>query len=301
MRYLMSCVFAIVLTLSANESKATFVPEEEIDWDSLSFGPSNTSESEFRAILNSIQKSYETVVKSFGGNLAITGEWNNEKLNAGANQMFGSWKVQITGGLARRPELTQDGFALIVCHELGHHLAGFPFSTSGSPFGGVWAANEGQSDYFSTQVCARKLWAPELEKNASFRDQVSDFVREQCHTTWSSEADRDLCYRVTAAGQSVALTMAVLMNKPAPKFETPDPAVVNKTNSAHPAVQCRMDTLFQGAICPMSFGEDLIPGKTAPGGPHEQNAERESAVRTCTNLSSQYIGRRPACWFKARF
>ena len=69
--------------------------------------------------------------------------------------------------------------------------------------------------------------------------------------------------------------MAGILNKPAPTFATPDPAVVPKTSDAHPAIQCRMDTIFQGAICPETFGEDLIPGKGAREGLQSEEAERE--------------------------
>ena len=55
--------------------------------------------------------------------------------------------------------MTPDGFALVLCHELGHHLAGNPRVQA-------WAANEGQSDYFSTQSCARELWSGETAENA---------------------------------------------------------------------------------------------------------------------------------------
>jgi hypothetical protein len=65
---------------------------------------------------------------------------------------------------------------LIICHELGHHVGGFPF-VSGTPFGGYWAATEGQSDYYSTQVCARTMWDKETAINAGFTERVS-FVTE---------------------------------------------------------------------------------------------------------------------------
>lgn len=285
--------------VSSSLAQATFVPEEEIQYKSLKPGPSNMDEAQFKALLNQIQSSYTDVVKFHGGTLAIAGDWKSEKLNAGATQLMNFWRVVISGALARRPELTPDGFTLIVCHELGHHLGGYSFSHPVNPILGVWAANEGQADYFATQVCARKLWNNEKEKNASFRSQASDFVKNRCDTAWNTQEDRDACYRISVASQSVAATMAALMNKPMPSFETPDPARVDATSDNHPAVQCRMDTSFQGAICAMPHDEKVIPGKKTAGGPFAAEAEREAFLYSCR--ASEPFGYRPACWFKQSY
>lgn len=279
---------------------AEFLPEESLRNPAPAVGASDTSETEFHSVIRGIQDAYADSVKAKGGTLSIRGDWRSDKLNAGATQVGSSWQVVITGALARRPELTADGMALILCHELGHHLAGFPFAAAGNPFQKAWAANEGQSDYFSTQVCARKIWAGEREKNAAFRESTPDYVRERCDTAWGEQGQRDLCYRVSAAVKSMTDTMAGILGKPRPEFSTPDPAVVPKTSDAHPAIQCRMDTVFQGAICPAEFGEDLIPGKGVREGIHSPEAERESALRTCTAHSGHVFGLRPLCWFKPR-
>ena len=81
------------------------------------------------------------------------------------------YKVIMFGGLARRPEITADGFLLVVCHELGHHLAGYPFIDD-------WAANEGQADYFATQSCTKNIWQNDNETNSTFRVRV-DYVAKK--------------------------------------------------------------------------------------------------------------------------
>lgn len=284
----------------AGTAQATFVPEEEIHYDALPFGASNMDEAQFRQIIADITTAYSPAVATNGGKLSINGDWKNEKLNAGATQQFGNWQVVITGGLARRPELTPDGFALITCHELGHHLGGFPFGSGGFNPGGVWAASEGQADYFASQVCAKKLWRNDREKNASFRATVSDYVKERCDAVWGSEDEQNLCYRTMAGVDSTTHTMAVLMKKPIPEFQTPDPAKVDKNFSAHPQPQCRMDTGMQGALCTASWNENFIPGKKAPGGVEGIGAEEEAARASCTKSMGYILGMRPLCWFKPR-
>ena len=137
-------------------------------------------------------------------------------------------------------------------------------------------------------------------KNATFRASVPILVHEHCDTAWDLEEDRDLCYRVNAAVKSMTETMAGILGKPAPDFATPDTTLVPKTIDAHPPVQCRMDTVFQASLCAEDFGADIIPGKNVRDGVNSEEAERESARRTCTALSNHVIGLRPRCWFKPR-
>jgi hypothetical protein len=281
-------------------SEASFLPDSLQGKVIPSDGPSNITESQFNAIVQRIQRSYQEVVKQQGGTLTVAGSWRSEQLNAGAQQLMGQWRVVISGALARRTELTPDGFTLILCHEMGHHLGGFSFAPPNGPFDGIWAANEGQADYFATQVCARKLWAQEGEINGGFRATVDPFAKERCDTAWGRPNDQDLCYRIVTAAISVTNTMAALKKLEAPKLDTPDPKRVSQTDNAHPAPQCRLDTSFQGALCPVEFGEDVIPGKKVRSGPHSLEAEKESALRTCTQYSGQVFGRRPECWFKPR-
>ncbi|MFN8792255.1 MAG: ImmA/IrrE family metallo-endopeptidase [Bdellovibrionales bacterium] len=297
-------VFSSVLLsfgLGLLQAHAVFLPESEIRYDTLKEGRSNMTEEEFKTLIARVQKEYEPLVALHGGKLTISGDWRSDKLNAAAAQIFGTWRVQISGALARRPELTPDGFALILCHELGHHLGGYALGRPPVPFGGIWAANEGQADYFATQVCARKLWGPETARNAEARKSVDPLARQKCEAVWSNETDRDLCYRIAVAVESLSITMMVLKNETQkPSFQTPDPAAVPKTSDAHPATQCRMDTSLAGALCVAYFDEKLIPGKNVAGGPFSVEAEREAAKVSCMKSSGYSEGLRPTCWFKSQ-
>lgn len=120
----------LVATLLAGTlAHARFLPEDLMVSSKMSQGPSNINEEQFNTLIQKIQTVYAPIVKTFGASLSISGSWNSQTLNAGATQVFGYWwKVAITGAIARRPELTPDGFSLIVCHEVGHHLGGFSFA-----------------------------------------------------------------------------------------------------------------------------------------------------------------------------
>lgn len=290
---------AINSRASIEQMETRFIPEQFMINAPPSLGPSNMTEDEFKAIIAKIQSTYAPIVTGHGGTLSISGEWKNEKLNAGAAQRGKSWQVMITGGLARRTELTKDGFALIVCHELGHHLGGFPIASRG-PMDGTWAANEGQSDYFATQVCTRRIWKEDLAQNETFREQATPEKIQLCERAWLKYDDQNLCLRVLSATESMILTMATLMQKPVPQFSTPDQTQVTKTNDNHPPVQCRMDTSLMGAICLADFTDQLIPGKKTKSGHTSLEAEQEAAQFSCTRFSGFVDGYRPACWFKSR-
>ena len=61
--------------------------------------------------------------------------------------------VRLFGGMARHPLINLDGLTLILCHELGHHLAGPPIRRSDFP----WSSAEGQADYGNTYLCKKNV------------------------------------------------------------------------------------------------------------------------------------------------
>lgn len=298
----MKFLLLVTVFISLNAS-ATWINPEDIRMTSQiqQIQKPNFDEKKFQLIIAQIQTIYSPIVKNLGGRLNISGNWKKNNVFAGTTQIFKGWTVQITGGLARNPKLTADGMSLILCHELGHHLAGYSFAAPSNPIQGTWASNEGQADFFASHVCAKKLWQNELEENAAFRTTASATIKNKCDSVWQDSNQKDLCYRILAAAESVSNTMAVLKGESTkPDFNKPDLAVVNKTYDSHPATQCRMDTSLQGALCLANFDDSIIPGKNFPRRFENIESEKEAAQYNCTKSSGYSIGLRPACWFKAR-
>lgn len=298
--FFLAIAFSFFAVQMAN---AEFLPQSDLE--NLKFPVDgiqvqNFSEQEFKDIIARVQSLYEREVSQFGGKLKINGDWRSEKLNAAANQLFGNWSVVITGGLARHPKLTLDGFTLILCHEMGHHLGGFAFAPSPSPIAGTWAANEGQADYFAAQSCSRRLWGPEKDINSRISLQATEEMRSLCNKAWTSNDEMNLCLRTLIATESLIATMADIKKIEMPSFNSPDPKVVSATDSNHPHPQCRMDTSLQATLCKQDFNFTTIPGKKATGGVFSEAAEREGATVSCTQLSGYELGLRPRCWFAPR-
>lgn len=262
------------LSATAYGQIKTFMPENDLaQYDG--FIDNGMTEPIFNNIIAEVENYYTPIVKKMGAKLVINRLWRDSTVNAQAYQDGDTWYVDMFGGLARRPEVTPDGFAMVVCHELGHHLAGFPFVSD-------WAANEGQSDYWAMLACAKNIWKNQDNEVSS----IDPYAKKLCDYYYSH--DKNLCYRELNAGLSLANLLAAL-NGQSVAFTTPDKSIVSRTYSRHPKAQCRLDTYVAGTLCAASWDDNILP----------QN-EKESSYYVCVNKSTQKydIQARPRCWFK---
>ena len=296
---LRSIVLAVLFTLSSalqaeTDKHTVCFPKNNLHLeDDIHSKDANMDEVTFNQIIDKIAEFYKPIIKSHGAELVVKKNWKDGTVNAYAVQSGKEWQIHMFGGLARRPEVTPDGFALVVCHELGHHLAGYPHK--GDTY---WAATEGQSDYFATQACAKAGWGGSTKKNSKFRKEVSEVAKDECDLTFKGDKERALCYREAEAGKSLATLLAVLGGSKLPEFDTPDISKVSKTNPNHPAAQCRLDTYFHGALCTEAFDHHVIPGKSPSGGQDSLKAEEHAAQYSCMSAEGYEVGYRPRCWFK---
>lgn len=242
------------------------------------------TEKEFRDGIKAFQNFFEPVLeRDHNMQLVVIGSWASNTVNAFAerpekNKAY----VTIYGGLARHKSITKDGFTAALCHELGHHLGGYPKKSTNR-----WSSAEGQSDYYATMKCLRKFWE-KADNIAIMRDvAVPAKLKEECAVTHVRAEGQALCHRMGLAGKSVALMIQDLDHDSLePKFETPDDLVVRTINYMHPFAQCRLDTYFQGAICPASESVEF-----------SDTDEKQGA---CHPALGDTRGLRPRCWYFSR-
>lgn len=293
MRHVLRSTLAVVFATSSISAQATILPRNNLHLQDRLELAQDIDEAQFNKIINDIVVKYVPLAQAHGATLKSNNLWTNPTVNASANQSGSQWFINMYGGLARRAEVTPDGFAMVVCHELGHHFGGYSF------YGDMeWAAAEGQSDYFATQSCARVAWGDKKAENAAYRTDVNPVVKAKCDAVWKKADEQNLCYRVSKAGESLAALLAALGRSPVPKFETPDTRQVSKTSVAHPQAQCRLDTYFYGALCTKSFDSKIIPGRKHPKGQTGIEAEGVAAANSCMTAQGFKEGARPRCWFK---
>ncbi len=224
--------------------EANFMPQNTLWMDDRVDGESNVTKEMFMEIIRVGKSYYLPVAKSKSEKLSIKANWSDSTVNASASRIFGTVTINMYGGLARRPEITPDAFALVLCHELGHAYGGTP--TANSLFK---MAAEGQSDYYAAKICLKKVLTKVELHEESF--ETTEYMDQSCLDTHEDETSQDykICQRILAAGQSVVNLFTTMTEKPQTDYETPDPLVVDKTEKSYPkTLQCRLDTYFAGCF-----------------------------------------------------
>lgn len=196
------------------------------------------SKDEFANIVISFQNSYPEHLIIINPNQPSSDFWWNQDAKHASYSQNKDSSGKIThylfffGGLARMNEMTPEGAVLILCHELGHGIAGPPLKMDSS------SSVEGQADYFATNSCLPKV----LSQLVTDRIPPTDPLN-LCQT--------DLCRRIFVG---IASEIAVLRsNLPAQdvQFGRSDPTQVNFINTSptyYPSNQCRLDTFIAGVL-----------------------------------------------------
>ena len=286
LRGLMLSLFAVFLSAPSFKSQtvcAGFLPENDMKIEASVFQVGGISLQDFNAVLDEVEQFYTPVISAKGARLEVNRKWDDPTVNASANQMGNTYAINMYGGLARHPSMNKDGFTLVACHEIGHHLGGAPKIESwwGEP---DWATNEGGSDYFASLRCLRFMFHEQENLEFVKNNEIDPTLRMHCEQDFDTQAEENLCMRIGMAGFVSANLFQVMHKNPTPlRFDTPDPNVVTRMADGHPAPQCRLDTYFQGALC----RHDM----TVPLSDNDPN------VGACSERMGQKEGLRPRCWF----
>ncbi len=244
-----------------------------------SFPITGLNQAQFNKILDNVERVYAPIIAAKGARLQLIKNWQGSEVNAYASRQGNIWRVEMLGGLARHREVTVEGLYAVACHEIGHHLGGAPLYSESE---NSWASTEGQSDYFATLKCLRKVFRTvDMSELA-----IDPRVGEECARSFTDETDIRICVASTLGAQSLARLMHSLAGggAAAPNISTPDTRVVSRTFESHPAGQCRLDTGFQGALCTVNDSIEMDANNPNTG--------------TCNRREGFSSGLRPSCWFK---
>lgn len=267
----------------------TVMPENDLRFevDEKEFG--GLTKDEFDHVLNKLDAIYRPYIGQFGLKLKLNRMWQNPTVNASAIRVGNDVVINMFGGMARHPQITIDGFALVACHEFGHHVGGAPLGTDDNGKEG-WASAEGQSDYYAAAKCMKKLFFNDNNIEIVKRLSVPSYVAQKCNKAWEDdEYDSALCQRIAMAGQSLANVFSSGRSLPRrPLINTPSRSVVADTiTNGYPTVQCRLDTYFAGALCNVDPDEDV--------------SDFDPSVGYCSREYGDKFGVRPSCWYMSPF
>lgn len=234
-------------------------------------------EATFNSLLDRIEAEYSAEVAAAGATLKIDRQWTSGEVNAYASREGSTWIISMFGGFARHAKVTYDGFMGVACHEMGHHLGGAPL------YARDWASVEGQSDYYSTLKCLRRIFAKDDNKKVLAGMTLDPVAVSTCNAEHSSQDDQLLCIRSAMAALSLGEVLAEFdSTSTLPKLDTPDRREVRRTDPNHPRAQCRVDTLFNAAQCRVPVAQAV--------------SSTDYRAGTCYTPEHSK-GFRPRCWF----
>lgn len=238
-------------------------------------------------ITEAVKEIYNPIFAKEGKELIINFKWDNPAVNAYATRDDNNTPViNITGGMLGHDLLTQDGLALILCHEVGHFLGGAPKKLRGRSTKKSWSSAEGQADYFATAHCIKKVFrqVPQIAHSEKSNTKASGDNKAENATRLFQEATRvcktPLCKRIALASHNVAEVYASIdWFSGELSLVEKDDYTVYQTIYNHPNPQCRLDTMIAALQCPNS--EEIV---------FKNGDELAGACK-----SPEY--RRPRCWF----
>jgi hypothetical protein len=261
-----------------------YFPENELRVGVYDKKANSMTQVKFNQIIDRVGNLYRPVIKKRGGILRLVRKWQSSEVNAYANQQGQNYVVMLHGGMARHQKMTMDGYTMVVCHEVGHHIGGAPKNTD---YGNTWSSIEGQSDYWGAMKCFRRVF--ENDDNRSIMDSrgVHALVKKKCSAQYSNDNEQALCERIAMTAKDLGeMSMAMSRGRDRGRidYNTPDQAQVMRTVERHPRAQCRLDTIFQAGLCDRSYQLNV--------------SSRDPNTGVCNRKERFSLGVRPLCWFR---
>lgn len=265
------------------DGKSGFAPENDMYISSSVKSINGIDEAEFNAVMDEVEAIYRPIITANGDTMVINRKWDDGTVNASAQRSGKKVILNMYGGLARHNLITRDGFAIVMCHELGHHLGGAP-KIGG--FFNKWASNEGQSDYWGSMKCFRKYMELDNNQEIVATMTIPESITNKCLDSFANAEDHAMCIRGSMAGISLASLLGGLqtVDSSVISVDTPDQSTVKKTNDRHPAAQCRLDTYYAGSLCIADHYTDTD--------------DKDANKNVCSRKAGDITGIRPLCWYK---
>ena len=196
----------------------------------------------FRALVALIEEKigpdFSSIRKKFVLELLVNGGDNPYIMKAEADREGRNAIVRLWGGMPRSPLMSIDGIALVICHEIGHHLGGAP-----KRLDQTWSSAEGQADYWGANVCLKKLWTGQNHQDYLPKE-IKPEATALCHGSKVSPDDFSYCLRALMASKSMVDVLKEMkhMTRNIDFDEIPATPDSGQTFTDHPSIACRFRT-----------------------------------------------------------
>ena len=219
---------------SCGGQPTSFMPENDLHLEDVYF-KSAAGEEMFDRIIDIAAEEYRGLADDNNERLIINKRWNDSTVNADVSRRWGTVYINMYGGLYRRPEVTPEAFALVVCHELGHAYGGSPYIYRSTEM-----SAEGQADYYGARECLRRVIS-HFEETPEAAEMDLPYAEDVC--------EEEGCVRGLKAGYGLGWLLQALTGEDSVSYETPDETEVSETELSYPATtQCRLDTYRAGIL-----------------------------------------------------
>jgi len=206
---------------------------------------------------------YKNLPTNNGAEIVFLNTWNQETTHAFARWIpqLNTRFIQVSIERPTRASLGENGFAFLICHEMGHFFGGQPFIHEYLPL-----SVEGQADYFAARDCMKR-YVKKFQTNST----PSNTAVSTCKKVYSNSKSIRICALSLTAGEKFIKSQYAksadhvsLLNR--------DSSIANATIGFfnYPSQQCRLDTIVAGVLC-------------NPG----------------TDCSQRQLASRPPCWYKS--
>lgn len=253
--------------------------------ESTPYDINDMDQAAFDTIVDTITGIYQPMLMAKGSGLRITKRWEDEAESAnswfmeeylrGADRIREVREIELIGGLARHPMLDRDAYAMVVCHEVGHHLGGAPRALGYSA--------EGQADYFAAAKCMKR-YLQKAPPPSTPGGRLPSRLEAQCISAYQDAKERAICRRNIRAALTLSRWFADTRDTAPTRLSVRDRSI-RRTTLVHgyPSPQCRLDTMVAGALCPVD--------------PDAMFADDDPRPGACTRAAGYDREARPRCWF----
>jgi hypothetical protein len=148
----------------------------------------NVTQKEFREIIALVVASYRPIFEKKEVDFWIEADWQSNDCSIYSKKFAdASWKIYVSGCFVRQPEITDEGFIMALCHQMGHLLGG--------TFSGY--ATEKAAEAYASDICAEIIFK---EWSKRYNLKMYNVTLPECE---KSTKNKDVCYYKAFGKQSL--------------------------------------------------------------------------------------------------